>query len=332
MRITTEKEKDTERQVWEFMTPWAWYNSISEKNSIFLETYDATRCQVIDTATKGNYDVIVEVGCGTGDIIGQMSTVIPRYGLDINEEFILFCCEQHSHTNMDFRVVDALHLVEWWKSQGLDTKFHKPLVIYTSNTINIMPKHIRGVVVNQMLALAGSDGLCMISYWNGNFFSYAVMEYYKKNVPLCGEFDINKHVDWENRKLVTPANYSTEWIILKNIHQLLESIGINAPKLLKGSHYGASNINCEGLGIFVWFDQSSSNKPLVCYQLETENRNTSLVKALAGVMKHQLIQTPAGVTTLLVIGVILGNYYAFDDVRTFWNSTGETFSGIHGDL
>jgi len=168
-RITTEEEKGTERQVWEFMTPLAWHNSISEKNSIFLETYDATRSQVIDTATKGNYDVIIEVGCGTGDIIGQISTVIPRYGLDINEEFIQFCCEQHSHTNMDFCVVDALHLVEWWKSQGLDNKFHKPLVICTNNTINIMPKHIRGVVVNQMLALAGSDGLCMISYWNGNF-------------------------------------------------------------------------------------------------------------------------------------------------------------------
>jgi len=162
------------------------------------------------------------------------------------------------------------------------------------------------------------------------FFSYAVMEYYKKNAPLCGEFDLHKHVDWEIRKLVTPANYSTEWIILKNIHQLLESIGINVPNLLKEPYYGEPHINCEGLGMFVWFDQSSSNKPLVCYQLETENRNTSLIKALAGVMKRQLIQTPAGVTTLLVLGVILGTYYAFDDVRTIWNSTGETFSGIQG--
>ena len=260
MPVTVNKEKDTEREVWEFMDPLAWHNSISDNKSIFHETYDATRRQVINTATKGNYDAIIEVGCGTGDIIGQMSTVIPRYGLDINDAFIKFCRKQHTDSSMNFCVVDALHLVEWWKSQGLDTKFHRPLIICTNNTISIMPENIRGVVFDQMLALAGNDGICMISYWNGDYFSYAVMECYKKNPFLCGEFDIRKHVDWESRKLVTPNDYSTEWPLLKNIHQPLKIMGIDVPNVEKEPRHCAPHIHCQGLGIFVWFDQSSSYK------------------------------------------------------------------------
>ena len=240
------------------MNPLVWHNNISGNESIFHETYDTARLQIIVTTTNGKYDVIIEVGCGTGEIIRQISIDMPRYGLDINDESIKFCCKQHSDTNIDVCVVDALHLFEWWKSQGLDKKFHKPLIICTDNTISIMPKHMRGVVVNQMLALAGIDGLCMISYWNGDYFSYAVTEYYKKNPLLCGEFDTHKHVDWESRKLVTPGDYSTEWPILKNIHHLLETIGINVPNVEEEASYGASHIHCKGLGIFVWFDQSSS--------------------------------------------------------------------------
>ena len=135
-----------------------------------------------------------------------------------------------------------------------------------------------------MLALAGSNSICMISYWDGNLFSYAVMEYCKKNALLRGEFDIHEHVDWEIRTLATPANYSTEWHILENIHQLLETIGINAPIVGKEPHYGVPHINYKYLGIFVWCDQSSSCKPSVCYKLETKNGNASFFNALVGVI------------------------------------------------
>ena len=33
-----EEKKDDEREVWEFMTPLAWHNSIAEKDSVFVDT------------------------------------------------------------------------------------------------------------------------------------------------------------------------------------------------------------------------------------------------------------------------------------------------------
>lgn len=252
----SEEKKDDEREVWEFMTPMAWHNSVAGKDSIFEATYRASRDQIEKTAHAGGYDVIIEVGCGTGDVIGEMNTTVPRYGLDINEDFIKFCISNHSKENCEFQVADALELVEWYKQ--FNGKFKKPLVTCVNNTLNIMPEHLRGTVVDQMIAVAGEEGLCMASYWNGNFFSHAVMNYYKKNEALCGKFELS-HVDWATRSLVTPTNYSTEWHFPVEVQQLLRAYDIDVPNLETTLTPGVPHVNCEGLAIFVWFDKSSTS-------------------------------------------------------------------------
>ena len=190
---TTEAD-DIEREVWEFMTPQAWHDSVADEGSIFRPTYQATIDTIRKTAEEGGYDVILEVGCGTGDIIGLMNeqkplrtsitnlkglidgsssqeqmVTIPCIGVDINIDFIGFCKKQHPHESCDFVVADALCLKEWWIEQGNDKKYQKPLVICVNNTLNIMPHELRGGVVDQMIAVAGDDGLCMVSYWNGKY-------------------------------------------------------------------------------------------------------------------------------------------------------------------
>lgn len=260
-----EEKKDDEREVWEFMTPLAWHNSIAEKDSVFVDTYLATRDQVVQTAEQGGYDVIVEVGCGTGDVIGEMSTKIPRFGLDINEEFLDFCRQNHHAENLQFHKADALHLVDWWRSKGLFDKYKKPLVTCVNNTLNIMPEHLRGGVIAQMLALAGDDGICLVTYWNGNFFSHAIMNYYKKNEALCGKFEVHKHVDWDKRVLHTPTNYSTEWHFPVEVQQLLRAYDVDVNDIFPEVQYGKPHVNCAGLSIFVWFDQTSTSAAKAYY-------------------------------------------------------------------
>ena len=191
---TTEAD-DTEREVWEFMTPQAWHDSVADEGSIFRPTYQATIDTIRKTAEEGGYDVILEVGCGTGDIIGLMNEQkplrtsitnlkglidgsnaqaetmikIPCIGVDINIDFIGFCQKQYPQESCEFVVADALLLQEWWIEQGNDKKYNKPLVVCVNNTLNIMPHELRGGVVDQMIAVAGKDGLCMASYWNGKF-------------------------------------------------------------------------------------------------------------------------------------------------------------------
>jgi len=285
---TTSSLSDTEREVWEFMTPMNWHKSVADKGSIFRPTYQATIDTLRKTAEEGGYDVILEVGCGTGDIIGEMNNqkvvrtsissrnlkeqeqsakpavvTIPCIGVDINEEFIDFCNTQHPHDACEFVVADALKLEEWWKEAGHADLYHKPLVVCVNNTLNIMPHELRGGVVDQMMAVAGSEGLCMVSYWNGNFFSHAVMNYYMKNPLLCGEFEVHQHVDWEKRILHTPTNYSTHWQFPHEVQALLRSYDVDVPCMVKPDDHsktGTAHIRSEALAIFVWFDQNSTSK------------------------------------------------------------------------
>lgn len=286
-RTSSSVSDDTEREVWEFMTPMAWHKSIADKDSVFRPTYQATIDTLRKTAEEGGYDVILEVGCGTGDIIGEMNAqktlrtsisssnakgfqqaapamvTIPCIGVDINKEFIDFCKKQHPHESCEFVVADALKLQEWWKEAGHSEKYKKPLVICVNNTLNIMPHELRGGVVDQMIAVAGSEGLCMVSYWNGYFFAHAIMNYYKKNAQLCGEFEVHKHVNWDKRILITPTNYMTHWQTPLEVQALLRSYDVDVPTMVKTddlSKTGTAHIRSEALAIFVWFDRNSTSQ------------------------------------------------------------------------
>lgn len=264
-----ETHHDEERAVWEMMTPMAWHDSVARKDSIFYETYVATRHQLEETIINGQFDVILEVGCGTGDVIGKMETSIPRYGIDINADFLQFCKDTYTSEKCNFFIVDALKLTDWWKSEGLDEKFKKPLVTCVNNTLNIMPDHLRGGVIDQMLSIAGPEGLCMATYWNGEFFSHAVLNYYKKNPQLCGEFEISKHVDWDRRILVTPSNYSTEWHTPKEVELLMRTNDIDVSiNKYQGKYDGQCCINCDQLAIFVWFDGTTTSNAKGYYDSE----------------------------------------------------------------
>jgi sarcosine/dimethylglycine N-methyltransferase len=274
-KYNEEKKLDEEREIWESMLPAAWHTSITAKDSIFCKTYELTRKQIEQVAQRGDHDCIIEIGCGTGDVIGELETSIQCYGLDINPMFIDFCLENHPHDHCDFLVQDACELTNWWKQ--LEGKYTKPLVLCVNNTLNIMPQEIRGKVVAQMLAVAGKEGRCLCTYWNGTFFSHAVMNYYQRNQDLCGEFDMSD-VDWENRELVTPSGYSTSWLFPEEVQKRLRSYDADIDTIFDGVNNkcsvseGASNedtpqdlvcqdhINTEGLAIFVWFSESSTSK------------------------------------------------------------------------
>lgn len=277
---------DTEREVWEFMTPMSWHKSIADKDSVFRPTYQATIDTLRKTAEEGGYDVILEVGCGTGDIIGEMNAqdavrtsvsstnikgmveevavpkTIPCIGVDINKEFIDFCKDQHPHEACEFVVADALKLHDWWKETGHAETYKKPLVICVNNTLNIMPHELRGGVVDQMIAVAGKNGLCMVSYWNGHFFAHAIMNYYQKNPQLCGKFETHRHVDWDKRILITPTNYMTHWQTPREVQALLRSYDVDVPAMVSTddlSKTGSAHIRAEALAIFAWFDQDCTS-------------------------------------------------------------------------
>lgn len=250
------EEKKDEQQLWAEMDPLAWHYSVA-RNSVFDETYVLTREQVLDAAIHGGHDVIIEAGCGTGDVIGELKTTIPRYGVDINDRFIEHCKKHHKAANMEFDELDILYLSDWFSKFG--GRFKKPLVICVNNTLNIMPEEIRGKVLHQMTTVAGKNGRCLVSYWNGNFFSHAVMNYYRENVELCGPFTFSQHVDWDKRTLETPSGYNTHWMHPTEVQRLLRSHDIDIPLSGKEVMHGKDHMNTAGLAVFGWFSQACSS-------------------------------------------------------------------------
>jgi len=249
----------SEQELWASMDPLAWHYSIA-RDSVFEETYKITRDLIAEAAEQGGYDCILECGCGTGDVIGNLKkTKIHRIGIDINERFIEHCKKHHSHPDCDFLQVDIVRLTEWWDEFKVKSGFRKPLVICVNNTLNIMPEEIRGQALEQMLAVAGDDGRVVLSYWNGHFFSHAIMNYYKENEELCGPFDFS-HVDFETRTLEAPSGYSTHWMNPTEVQRLLRSFDINVDLVSNEVDLDTDHIHTAGLAIFCWFSLACTSK------------------------------------------------------------------------
>jgi len=100
---------------------------------------------------------------------------------------------------------------------------------------------------------------CLASYWNGTFFSHAVMNYYRTNPNLCGKFDLS-HVDWNKRVLSTPTGYSTHWFLPVEVQQLLRSYDVDVDCFEDRPVYGKDHINMDGLCIFVWFSEACTSR------------------------------------------------------------------------
>merc|ERR1719162_809217 len=125
-----------ETQLWKDLSVDSWKNSVRSKESVFYDLYNDTRRRIVEACRKHAYDVVVEVGCGTGEVIGFLEdTGTPRIGLDTNQDFVKHCQHTYDQKGLDFHVADAMTLDVWWKFMGFDKKYKAPLMVCPNNTI-----------------------------------------------------------------------------------------------------------------------------------------------------------------------------------------------------
>jgi len=244
-----------ETQLWKDLSVESWKNSVRNKDSVFYDLYNDTRRRVIESCHKHSYDVVVEVGCGTGEVIGFLEdTGTPRIGVDINEDFIDHCKNTYKDKGLEFHVADAMKLDEWWKTKGFDKKYKAPLMVCPNNTIMIMPEEIRDTVIEKMRVVAGIEGRIVVTYWNGRMFAHGVMGYYRKNSDLCGTFDLTEeHVDWENKKIETRTSYKSEWPTSQDVCRWMASLHIDVDIIeAEESTPEIDHIAEVGMGVYLW--------------------------------------------------------------------------------
>ena len=252
---------DNEIELWEALPTDAWKNSVANPNSIFRDLYEDTRRRINDISSS--YDVILEVGCGTGEVLATLDSNIPRIGVDINPEFIEHCNATYKSDSLEFYVADATEMYEWWNKQGFNKLYKKPLVLCANNTIMILPESIREIVLESMRCVAGKNGRCMITFWNGRYFAHGVLGFYKKNPALCGNFDLtNEHIDWDDSKIKTDKNYQSCWLKASDVVVWMHSILLPVEILELESHSIPSYDHvCEcGMGIYLWLNGKSTDE------------------------------------------------------------------------
>lgn len=240
---------------WTDMAPNDWFNAISEPGSTFHELYKTTKKVIERLLSDNNHDCILDVGCGTGDVIAALDTNLPRIGMDINPHFIQTC--KAKFPSIEFDTVDATELMAWWQSFSGNKGYSNPLIICCNNTMNIVPTSIRYRMISQMREVCGKDGKILVSYWNGQYFSHGVADFYLKNEQLCGSVDINQHINWADQTLVSSTGYHTQWLKPEGVLRLMQSYDINCKRtddvVLK-----EDCLFVKGLGIFVLFGSSTS--------------------------------------------------------------------------
>lgn len=245
-----------ETQLWKDLSVESWKNSVMNKDSVFYDLYNDTRRRIIEACHKHSYDVVVEVGCGTGEVIGFLDgTDTPRIGVDINPDFINHCKATYKGDNLEFHVADAMKLDEWWASMGYDKKYKAPLMVCPNNTIMIMPEEIRDTVIDQMRVVAGIEGRIVVTYWNGKMFAHGVMGFYRKNSDLCGTFDLTEeHVDWDSKKIETRTSYKSEWPTADDVARwmaaLLIDVVITEPQIVETPEI--DHVAEVGMGVYLW--------------------------------------------------------------------------------
>ncbi|KAL9180980.1 hypothetical protein ACHAXT_009785 [Thalassiosira profunda] len=245
-----------ETQLWKDLSVDSWKNSVRSPDSVFYDLYNDTRGRIIEACQRHTYDVVVEVGCGTGEVIGFLAeTGTPRIGVDINEDFINHCKSAYKDQELEFHVADAMKLDQWWTDMGYDKKYKAPLMVCPNNTIMIMPEEIRDGVIDKMRVVAGVEGRIVVTYWNGRMFAHGVMGYYRKNSDLCGTFDLtDEHVDWENKKIETRTSYKSEWPTSQDVRRWMASLHIDVdivePEMKETPEI--DHIAEVGMGVFLW--------------------------------------------------------------------------------
>ncbi|RHY19751.1 hypothetical protein DYB36_008758 [Aphanomyces astaci] len=199
--------------------PLIWRDSVySGKCAIMTELYSAQKAYITSLMAPNQPTSYVEVGCGTSEmgsvLFDRMAYTV---GVEINPVMIELAKDihplMHAHPRNFLIEGNALELeailnrdmpADFWKSSRV--------VAILMNTIGILPEAIRQGVVDQMVTVAGDDGVVVIGCWHSESFRRGVEEYYMKNPLLVGDNVTLDMCNFETSDLWVPSSkYESHW-------------------------------------------------------------------------------------------------------------------------
>jgi len=232
----TEKSPTKRDSKWQEFPVEKWRSAVYVNRAYFGQLCDDQVDFVVHFAEQikfsGHRASLIEVGCGTGEFIRDTADNFRvAVGVDFNPHFIKYCnheIPEGKENQQRYIHGDACKLVDLMatnfpKEEGLlwdDVR----VVACVGNTIGIIPPELKETVYNQMLDLAGQQGILVMSYWNARWFGDAVQNFYHANPQLCGPFR-GESIDLSTTTLTTPSGYCSHWSSVEEARQIMQGLG-----------------------------------------------------------------------------------------------------------
>ena len=176
---------------------------------------------------------VIEMGSGTGRVLFSLHKMfddpsIQFYGIEISEHMTKRANEKRSlypeTHNIKFLIQDSTDpkLPEFFKQNTSN------IVMCLYNTIGVIRPDKRITFIDNMLRLAGRDGLAIISAFNGDAFGFAAPKLYVPMKKMIKQIDEDSF-DEKNRVFQNKLGYRSQWFTKKEMTELLRSDAEPAP-------------------------------------------------------------------------------------------------------
>ncbi|ETW07358.1 hypothetical protein H310_01894 [Aphanomyces invadans] len=230
--------------------PLIWRDSVyTGKCAIMTELYTAQKAYIASLMALDRPTSYVEVGCGTSEMGSVLfERMAYTVGVEINPVMIELAKDihpaMHAHPRNYLIEGNALELEAILKrTMPADFWTSTRVVAILMNTFGILPEAIRQGVIDQMIDVAGDDGVVVIGCWHSESFRRGVHEYYMKNPALVGDNVTLDMCDFTTSDLWVPSSkYESHWFSAAELKRFVQAHAANG--------YAVST-HVEGIGIFL---------------------------------------------------------------------------------
>lgn len=232
-------------------------NSVEDNQDPIIVRYLNREIEIIsnlckDIGKSSKNCSIIDMGAGTGRAIFALdekiqNRLIQFYGVEISDPMIKRANQKkYNHkgnsNNIKFLKHDLTdpNLFDYFDSNAAN------IVMCLYNTLGVVPAYKRQRLIDNMIKIAGEDGLVVITAFNGDDFGFVAPRLYNPMIPMIRQIDEDSF-DVKNKIFQNNLGFRSQWftkIELKSIlHSNVEPIPIDVETDGKSYTFGNVFVN-----------------------------------------------------------------------------------------
>lgn len=170
---------------------------------------------------------IIDMGAGTGRVIFALDEKLQNnsvqfYGVEVSDPMIKRAKQKSQNhkgnSNIQFLKYDLRdsNLFEYFKSDTVN------IVMCLYNTLGVIPSDKRQLFVDNMIRIAGNNGLVIITAFNGDNFGFVAPRLYNSMLSMIKQIDEDSF-DEKNRVFQNSLGFHSQWFTKNELKTLLHS-------------------------------------------------------------------------------------------------------------